>query len=141
MTPDMLDFLRALHQEGARFLVIGGFFLIIRRPPSSTPAAALLAYTAEAPRVLAAIRRFFGGDDLGLTVEDLASPGVVQLGYAPNRIDLVILETPPFDEAFVRALKHEVEGVQVYVVHPEDFKALKRAFGRPVDLRDLEELE
>ena len=95
----------------------------------------------EAPRVLAAIRRFFGGDDLGLTVEDLASPGVVQLGYAPNRIDLVILETPPFDEAFVRALKHEVEGVQVYVVHPEDFKALKRAFGRPVDLRDLEELE
>jgi hypothetical protein len=26
------------------------------------------------------------------------------------------------------------------VVHPEDFKALKRAFGRPVDLRDLEEL-
>ncbi|GAB5603527.1 hypothetical protein FJNA_20530 [Thermus sp. FJN-A] len=53
----------------------------------------------------------------------------------------MILETPPFDEAFARALKHEVEGVQVHVVHPEDFKALKRAFGRPVDLRDLEELE
>ena len=141
MTPDMLDFLRALHQEGARFLVIGGHALAFFGRPRFTKDLDLWVDAEEAPRVLAAIRRFFGGDDLGLTVEDLASPGVVQLGYAPNRIDLVILETPPFDEAFVRALKHEVEGVQVYVVHPEDFKALKRAFGRPVDLRDLEELE
>ena len=141
MTPDMLDFLRALHQEGARFLVIGGYALAFFGRPRFTKDLDLWVDAEEAPRVLSAIRRFFGGDDLGLTVEDLASPGVVQLGYAPNRIDLVILETPPFDEAFVRALKHEVEGVQVYVVHPEDFKALKRAFGRPVDLRDLEELE
>jgi hypothetical protein len=35
---------------------------------------------------------------------------------------------------------HQVRGVAVYVVHPEDFKALKRAFGRPIDLHDLEEL-
>lgn len=140
MTPDMLGFLRALHQEGARFLVIGG------TPwPSSEGLASPRTWTSgwtrrkpQGPRRHPPLLR---GDDLGLTVEDLASPGVVQLGYAPNRIDLVILETPPFDEAFVRALKHEVEGVQVYVVHPEDFKALKRAFGRPVDLRDLEELE
>ncbi|WP_245540671.1 hypothetical protein [Thermus islandicus] len=61
---------------------------------------------------------------------------MVQLGYTPNRIALVILDTPPFDAAFARALEREVD-----VVHPEDFKALKRAFGRPVDLRDLEELE
>ncbi|MFN3368642.1 MAG: hypothetical protein ACK4ZX_04450 [Thermus sp.] len=33
---------------------------------------------------------------------------------------------------FLRAL--------VYVVHPEDFKTLKRDFGRPLDLRDLEGL-
>lgn len=66
---------------------------------------------------------------------------MVQLGYAPNRIALVILDTPPFDAAFARALEREMAGVRIYVVHPEDFKALKRAFGRPVDLRDLEELE
>jgi hypothetical protein len=70
MTEDMLDFLRALHRAGARFL----------------------------------------------------------------------LESPFFDGAFARRLTHRVEGVEVSVVHPEDFKALKRAFGRPVDLRDLEEL-
>lgn len=140
MTADMLDFLRALHRAGARFLVIGGYALAFLGRPRFTKDLDLWVDAQEASSVLAAIRDFFGGDDLGLKEEDLATPGVVQLGYAPNRIDLVILEAPPFGEAFARALEREVEGVKVYVVHPEDFKALKRAFGRPVDLRDLEEL-
>uniref|UniRef100_A0A7C2GHM8 Nucleotidyltransferase family protein n=1 Tax=Thermus islandicus TaxID=540988 RepID=A0A7C2GHM8_9DEIN len=141
MTPDMLDFLRALHGAGARFLVIGGYALAFLGRPRFTKDLDLWVDAREAERILAAIRAFFGGDDLGLLPEDLSTPGVVQLGYAPNRIDLVILDTPPFDAAFARALEREVAGVRVYVVHPEDFKALKRAFGRPVDLRDLEELE
>ncbi len=141
MSPDMLGFLQALHREGARFLVIGGYALAFFGRPRFTKGLDLWVDAKEAERVLAAIRRFFGGDDLGLTVEDLASPGVVQLGYAPNRIDLVVLDAPSFDEAFARALEREVEGVRAPVVHPEDFKALKRAFGRPLDLRDLEELE
>lgn len=140
MTADMLDFLRALHRTEARFLVIGGYALAFLGRPRFTKDLDLWVDAQEAKRVLAAIRDFFGGDDLGLTEEDLATPGVVQLGYAPNRIDLVILETPSFGEAFARALEREVQGVKVYVVHPEDFKVLKRAFGRPVDLRDLEEL-
>ncbi len=141
MTEDMLDFLRALHQAQARFLVIGGYALAFWARPRYTKDLDLWVDGKEAERVLSAIRTFFGGNDLGLTLEDLATPGVVQLGYAPNRIDLVILETPSFDEAFRRALKAEVKGVPVYVASREDLKALKRAFGRPVDLRDLEELE
>ncbi|MDW8358934.1 hypothetical protein [Thermus sp.] len=141
MTPDMLDFLRTLHQKGARFLVIGGYALAFFGRPRFTKNLDLWIDPVEAPKVLAAIRDFFGGDDLGLSLEDLATPGVVQLGYAPNRIDLVILGHPSFDEAFTRALSWDVEGVKVHVVHPMDFKRLKRAFGRTVDLRDLEELE
>ena len=60
MTPDMLDFLRALHGAGARFLVIGGYAL-------------------------------------------------------------AFLGRPRFTK------------VTVYVVHPEDFKTLKGAFGRPLE--------
>ncbi len=141
MTEDMLDFLRTLHQAQARFLVIGGYALAFWARPRYTKDLDLWVDGKEAEKVLLAIRAFFGGNDLGLTVEDLATPGVVQLGYAPNRIDLVILETPSFDEAFSRALRAEVKGVPVYVASREDLKALKRAFGRPVDLRDLEELE
>jgi len=140
VTQEMLDFLRALHGAGARFLVIGGYALAFLGRPRFTKDLDLWVDAKEAEKVLAAIRTFFGGDDLGLTPADLASPGVVQLGYAPNRIDLVILENPSFDEAFARATEHHVRGVAVYVVHPEDLKTLKRAFGRPIDLRDLEEL-
>nr|WP_244880594.1 nucleotidyl transferase AbiEii/AbiGii toxin family protein [Thermus parvatiensis] len=61
MTPDMLDFLRALHQEGARFLVIGGYALAFFGRPRFTKDLDLWVDAEEAPRVLAAIRRFFGG--------------------------------------------------------------------------------
>ncbi|WP_448566957.1 nucleotidyl transferase AbiEii/AbiGii toxin family protein [Thermus sp.] len=140
MTEDMLDFLRALHRAGARFLVIGGYALAFLGRPRFTKDLDLWVDPKEADRLLEAIRDFFGGDDLGLTLEDLSTPGVVQLGYAPNRIDLVLLESPSFDEAFARRRAYEVMGVEVPVVALEDFKALKRAFGRPVDLRDLEGL-
>nr|WP_238530034.1 nucleotidyl transferase AbiEii/AbiGii toxin family protein [Thermus parvatiensis] len=61
MTPDMLGFLRALHQEGARFLVIGGYALAFFGRPRFTKDLDLWVDAEEAPRVLAAIRRFFGG--------------------------------------------------------------------------------
>jgi hypothetical protein len=44
----------------------------------------------NAEKILAAIRDFFGGEDLGFTVQDLTAPGlIVQLGVAPARIDLL----------------------------------------------------
>lgn len=93
----------------------------------------------EAPRVLEAIKSFFGGDDLGLMLDDLSTPGVVQLGCEPNRVDLVLLTEPDFDEAY-RSQAHEVGGVTVRLVSRDDFVRLKKAFGRSIDLRDIEEL-
>lgn len=94
----------------------------------------------EAPRVLEAIKSFFGGDDLGLMLDDLSTPGVVQLGCEPNRVDLVLLTEPDFDEAYAHSQAHEVGGVTVRVVSRDDFVRLKIAFGRSIDLRDIEEL-
>lgn len=95
---------------------------------------------AEAPLVLQAIQTFFGGDDLGLTLEDLSTPGVVQLGHEPNRIDLVLLAGPDFDQAYNRSQAYQVEGLWVRVVSREDFIVLKKTFGHSIDLRDIEEL-
>ncbi|GGM97492.1 hypothetical protein GCM10007092_08970 [Thermus composti] len=60
MTQDMRDFLRALHQEGARFLVIGGYALAFFGRSRFTKDLDLWVDAKEADRVLAAIRRFFG---------------------------------------------------------------------------------
>ncbi len=64
----------------------------------------------------------------------------MQLEYEPNRVDLVLLSDPDFDEAYARSQTHEVAGVNVRVVSRDDFVRLKKAFGRSIDLRDIEEL-
>lgn len=140
MTQEMLEFIRGLNTRGARSMVIGGYALAFLGVPRYTKDLDLWVDLHEAPLVLQAIQRFFGGDDLGLTLEDLSTPGVVQLGYEPNRIDLVLLAGPDFDQAYSRSQAHQVEGITVRVVSREDFIALKRAFGRSIDLRDIEEL-
>ncbi len=94
----------------------------------------------NAARVLAAILAFFG-ETLGLVENDFLAPGVVPLGYAPNRIDLV---SPPH---LYRGLRpspgnpgqgHPRPGDRIGL---EDLLALKRAFGRAQDRADVEALE
>ncbi|WP_337868700.1 nucleotidyltransferase [Meiothermus sp.] len=140
MTREMLNFIRCLDNQGARSMVIGGYALAFLGVPRFTKDLDLWVGLSEAPLVLRAIQTFFGGDDLGLTLEDLSTPGVVQLGYEPNQIDLVLLSGPDFDQAYQRSQIYRVEGLPVRVVSREDFIALKKAFGRSIDLRDIEEL-
>lgn len=141
MTQEMLEFVHTLNEEGARNMVIGGYALAFLGVPRFTKDLDLWVDPRQAERLLGAITRFFGGDSLGLTLEDLATPGVVQLGYEPNRVDLVLLEGQDFDAAYARSQAYTVQGVVVRVVAKEDFIRLKQALGRSVDLRDVEGLE
>ncbi len=141
---DFLDFFRALNAAGVRYLVIGGYAVAFHGHPRATKDVDVwIEMTPEnAARVLQAIRDFFG-EDLGLTPEDLAAPGVIQLGRAPNRIDLVLIpeETAPFSPAYDARALVEIDGVPVPFAGLKTLKALKRAFGRTQDLADLEALE
>jgi hypothetical protein len=140
MTHEMLEFVETLNSQGARSLIIGGYALAFLGVPRYTKDLDLWVDAGEAAQILRAIRAFFGGDDLGLSLQDLRTPGVVQLGYEPNRIDLVLLPEGDFEGAYGRSQAHQVEGVVVRVVSREDFIRLKQAFGRSLDLRDIEGL-
>ncbi len=143
-TPDFLDFLRALNRHRVRYLLIGGYAVAFHGYPRATKDLDLWieASPENAARVLAAIRVFFG-ETLGLEEGDFLSPGVIQLGYAPNRIDLVLLPKarPTFTEAYARAQEIQVKDIPVRVIGLEDLLALKRAFGRAQDRADVEALE
>jgi len=141
MTQEMLEFVEALDRRGARSLVIGGYALAFLGVPRYTKDLDLWVDAGEAVQLLEAIRDFFGGDDLGLTVEDLSTAGVVQLGYEPNWIDLVLLPEEDFEGAYARSQVYSIDGIAVRVVSREDFVRLKRSFGRSLDLRDIEGLE
>ena len=143
-TPDFVEFLEALNRRSVRYLIIGGYAVAFHGYPRATKDLDLWleASPENARRALEAIHDFFG-ETLGLEEGDLVSPGVVQLGYAPNRIDLVLLPegNPTFAEAFARARETRAGNVPVRVVSKEDLLALKRAFGRTQDLADVDSLE
>ena len=143
-TPGFLEFLAALNRHGVRYLIIGGYAVAFHGYPRATKDLDLWleATPANAEKALQAVREFFG-ETLGLEVSDFLSPGVVQLGYAPNRIDLVVLPEgdPTFAGALARARETLADGIPVRVVSKEDLLALKRAFGRTQDLADVDALE
>jgi hypothetical protein len=82
---DYEEFIAALNAHGVRYLVIGAHAVAFHaRPRATKDLDILLEPTAEnARRALTALREFFGGVDLGYTVDDLINPQwSVQLGIA-----------------------------------------------------------
>ena len=85
----------------------------------------------------------FGFGSVDLSVEDFLNPGnVVQLGYPPNRIDLI---TDPkgveFDDCYQSKMTVEIEGIKINLINIDDLKKNKKAVGRNQDLADLDHLK
>jgi hypothetical protein len=85
----------------------------------------------------------FGFGDVGLNEEDFSKPGaIVQLGVAPNRIDLITaIDGVTFDEAWQGREKGRFGSQDVYYLGKAELIRNKRASGRKQDLADLEWLE
>lgn len=85
----------------------------------------------------------FGFGSLGLKREYFLHPqNVIQLGYPPNRIDLIMSPTGvDFETCFAAKNKSIVEDVEVNFISLSHLKDNKRACGRHQDLADLENLE
>lgn len=96
----------------------------------------------NAERIVAALADF-GFGSLNLTVDDFATPDlVIQLGYEPNRIDLLTgLTGVAFEDAYPKRITAVVDGIALPIIDRMSLAANKRAVGRPLDLADAEELE
>jgi hypothetical protein len=78
-----------------------------------------------------------------LDADDLVRPDqILQLGYPPNRIDLLTSITGvEFDAAWNNRSSGEIGGVPIFVIGRTELLANKRATGRPQDLVDIQSLE
>jgi len=144
MNRDFVEMLSGLSAAGAEYLVVGAHALAAHGRPRATGDLDLWVRPtpANAAVVHQALARF--GAPLGdLTVEDLATPGVVfQIGLPPCRIDvLTSIDAVEFGQAWPRRLMIEIEGLAVPVLGREDLLTNKRALGRPQDLADVAWLE
>ena len=144
LNEDYRDILRALHAEGAEFLVVGAYALAAHGYPRATMDIDIwvMPSPANADAVLRALGRF--GAPLGnLVSEDLLKEDTVfQIGVAPRRIDIITGASGlRFEEAFSRSIQADLDGVVFRVLSLDDLIANKKAAGRAKDLVDVETLE
>jgi hypothetical protein len=73
---------------------------------------------------------------------DLARAAVLKLPTAAGDLDVVNRApgAPPYEELRKRAIEVRVRGTRIRVVSLDDLIAMKRAAGRPQDLRDIADL-
>ncbi|MEM7536714.1 MAG: hypothetical protein AAF639_31320 [Chloroflexota bacterium] len=95
----------------------------------------------NARQMIAALEQF-GFGSLDLSTEDfIVEDQIIQLGYPPNRIDLITtLPGIDFDECYPQRYSVEVSDVMVNFIDLENLKKNKLASGRLQDLADLEKL-
>lgn len=143
LNPDFKEFLQSLNKNDVRYLVVGGYAVAFHGHPRYTKDIDIWIDLDEqnAQKVVKALVDF-GFSSLNLTPADFLEPdNVIQLGYPPRRIDLLIgLEGAAFDECYSARLEEEMEGIRVCFIDRENLARLKRAAGRPQDLADLDNL-
>lgn len=137
--------LRALLDEGARFLVAGAHALAVHGVPRATGDLDIWIDRdpTNAERVWRAIISFGAPvESLDVSLDELCKPGiVVQVGLAPRRIDLLTdLTGVDFQNAWADRVIHSVEETDVPFLGRRSLVQNKRATGRLKDLADLEAL-
>lgn len=144
LNKDFREFIESLNSNKVKFLVLGGYALAFHGHPRYTKDLDIwLELSSEnADRTMKALEDF-GFGDLDVSKEDLLSVGmVVQLGYPPNRIDLI--NSPDgvtFAECFETRIAVDLDGTTIPVIDIDNLKKNKKASGRAQDLADLEKLE
>jgi predicted nucleotidyltransferase len=141
---DYEEFIESLNQSGARYLIVGAHAVAFHARPRATKDLDIFIEPSldNAERVLTAIRLFLG-NDLGISVEDLSTPGqIVQLGVAPSRIDLLsrLAGIPGFDSVWERRVEAVFGDVPAHYLSLDDLIEAKKGAGRDQDKADLRTL-
>ena len=141
---DYEEFIESLNRVGAKYLIVGAHAVAFHARPRATKD--LDFFLKPAPEngrlVLDAIHHFIGSD-LGISVEDLSTPGrMVQLGVAPSRIDLLarIKGVDDFDSAWEKRVDAEFGDVPAHFLSLDDLIQAKTSAGRDQDKADLRAL-
>ena len=140
---DLREFIQTLDDHAVRYLVVGGYAVAFHGEPRYTKDLDVwIELNPEnAARLIEALNAF-GFGSLHLRAEDFLVPDqIIQLGYPPNRIDLLVsLLGVDFETCYAVKVEAVMDGVPVNFIDIENLKKNKRATGRLQDRADLESL-
>ncbi len=144
LNQDFKEFIQSLNDNHVRYLVIGGYAVALHGHPRYTKDLDVwIESNAEnIDKLLQALDQF-GFGSLGLKLKDFKNPDeVIQLGYPPNRIDLLSgIEGVDFDQCYQSRVQLVIDNITLNLIDLENLKKNKKATGRTQDLADLESLE
>ena len=143
LSKDFTEFIESLNAHSVRYLVVGGYAVAFHGYPRYTKDLDiwLEPEIKNALNVLKALYHF-GFGSLDIESDDLLEENnIIQLGYPPNRIDMITsLKGLVFEKCYPERVQVEIQGVRIDFIDVENLKTNKRATGRPQDLADLENL-
>ncbi len=141
---DFKEFLELLNEHKVSYLVIGGYAVNFHGYPRYTKDIDLWIWMTQEnlKNLIKAIDRF-GMGSLSLAPGDFQSPEtIVQLGYEPYRIDLLMdVDGLNFEDCYIRKIEADLEGVKVNFLNVNDLIIAKETAGRLQDLADAEQLK
>lgn len=138
---DYEEFLALLNQHEVRYCIIGAFAIAFHARPRYTKDIDILVEASDdnAERILKALDDF-GFGSLDLAVDDLTAKGnIIQLGYEPIRIDIMIeVKGLDFSDVWQNRVSGPYGRQTVYFIDRKNLIALKRNSDRAQDKADLE---
>ncbi len=144
LNKDFKEFIELLNENKVRYLVVGGYAVAFHGHPRYTKDLDVWIELSSdnANKIIDALKKF-GFGSLGLKPDDfLQSDQIIQLGYPPNRIDiLTTLKDLKFEDCYKAKIGVEIKGLPIYFIDIENLKKNKRATGRPQDIADADNLE
>jgi predicted nucleotidyltransferase len=144
LSNDLRGFLELLNSRGVEYVIVGAHSLAFHgRPRYTGDLDILIRATAKNAAKLVDLLNEFGFADSGFRESDFTGPNqVIQLGRAPNRIDLLTsISGVTSNEAFDTRISAELDGIPVFILAKDALIRNKRAVGRQQDLADLDTLE
>jgi hypothetical protein len=140
---DFREFIELLNSHDVRYLIVGGYAVAYHGHPRMTgDIDVFIEISEENAKKLEAVMADFGFSSLGLTANDFLEPGIIiQLGYPPNRIDLITsLSGVDFASAWEERVSETMDGVKLVFIDKNSLIVNKSVAGRPKDLADLDAL-
>ena len=122
LSKDFKEFIELLNGHNVRYLVVGGYAVAFHGYPRYTKNLDIWIELSpeNAFNVLKALEEF-GFGSLGLKPEDfLEGDQIIQLGYPPNRIDiLTTLKEIKFGDCYKARVEVDIQGLKINFIDLE----------------------
>ncbi|MDX1637741.1 MAG: DUF6036 family nucleotidyltransferase [Balneolaceae bacterium] len=140
---DFEDFIKLLNEHEVRYLIVGAFAVSFHsRPRFTGDLDVYLDHYPENIETLLLALNDFGFESIGLSVKDFQEDNIIQLGYEPNRINLLTgISGVAFGDAFHSRVKGNYGDETAWFISLDDLIKNKKASDRLKDKSDLELLE